>query len=133
VHVRYACPKGYEPNSLIVRSALRRAREGKGSIQTCATPQDAARGANAIYTDVWASMGFESEKEDRERVFRPYQVNAALYREVTPGTILLHCLPMIRGHEITDEMADHPSSALFQQSENRLHAQKALLTRLFDL
>jgi ornithine carbamoyltransferase len=134
VHVRYACPKGYEPNALVVRSALKRSREGKGSIKACASPQEAARGANAIYTDVWTSMGFEVEngKKDRENAFRPYQVNAALYREATPGAILLHCLPMIRGHEITDEMADHPNSALIRQSENRLHAQKALLTWLMD-
>jgi ornithine carbamoyltransferase len=131
VRVRYACPEGYEPNSLILRTALRRAPEGANAIQSFRTPEAAVHGANAIYTDVWTSMGFEKEQEERDQIFRPFQVNAALYARAAPGAILLHCLPMNRGHEITDEMADHPRSALFTQSENRLHTQKALLAMLF--
>lgn len=131
-HLRYACPPGYEPDAMIARRAALRAREGGGRITACSSPARAVQGANAIYTDVWTSMGFESQKDDRERVFRPYQVNLGLYEKAAGDAILMHCLPMNRGQEITDEMAEHPCSALFQQSENRLHAQKALLCRLFS-
>lgn len=131
VELRYACPKGYEPSSFIVKKAKARAKEGGGSITAFKTPEDAVKGANAIYTDVWTSMGFEKQKAERERAFAGYQLNRKLFKLAAPGAIALHCLPMVRGLEITDEIADDPEvSALFQQSENRLHAQKALLLTL---
>ncbi|MCM2281714.1 MAG: hypothetical protein NDI61_07695, partial [Bdellovibrionaceae bacterium] len=130
VDVTYACPKGFEPHSFIVKQAEIRAKEGGGSVKAFTDPVAAVRSVHAIYTDVWTSMGFEQEETDRDQVFDPYQVNASLYAHAAPDAILMHCMPMIRGKEITDEMADHPRSALFRQSENRLHVQKALLLGL---
>lgn len=130
VRVTYACPEGYGPSGFILKNARKRAKDGGGKIQAFMNPEDACRGAHAIYTDVWVSMGFEAEERERERIFERYQVNEALYAVANPKAILMHCLPMLRGKEITDQMADHPNSALFQQSENRLHVQKALLAAL---
>lgn len=130
VHVRYACPKGFEPHSFIVKQAKARAREGGGSVKAFVDPVAAVTNADAIYTDVWTSMGFEREETDRDEAFAPYQLNRSLYAHASRNAIIMHCMPMIRGKEITDEMADHPRSALFRQSENRLHTQKALLLGL---
>lgn len=130
VDLTYACPKGFEPHSFIVKQAKMRAKEGGGSVKAFVDPMAAVKGANAIYTDVWTSMGFEQDETDRDTVFEPYQLNHALYVNAAKDAIVMHCMPMIRGKEITDEMADHPRSALFQQSENRLHVQKALLLGL---
>jgi ornithine carbamoyltransferase len=130
VDLTYACPKGFEPHSFIVKQAKIRAKEGGGSVKAFIDPVAAVRGANAIYTDVWTSMGFEQEETDRDKIFAPYQLNEKLYSHAASGAILMHCMPMIRGKEITDGMADHSRSALFKQSENRLHAQKALLIGL---
>jgi ornithine carbamoyltransferase len=127
VHVSYSCPQGFEPNSFIVKNAKKRAKEGGGSITAFEKPSDAVKGVNAIYTDVWASMGQEAEESEKEKSFTDYQVNEELYARAAPGAILLHCMPMARGKEITDTMADHPNSRIYQQAENRLHAQKALL------
>jgi ornithine carbamoyltransferase len=93
-------------------------------------PYEAAKGANVIYTDTWTSMGQEAETAERRKVFPPYQVNAALLREADKQAVVLHCLPAHRGEEITDEVADGAQSLIFQQAENRLHAQKAILVRL---
>ncbi len=130
VDVSYACPKGFEPSAFVVKQAKTRAREGGGQVKGYIDPVKAVQGAHAIYTDVWTSMGFEQEETDRDKVFGSYQVNAALYKHAAPDALLMHCMPMIRGKEITDEMVEHPHSALFRQSENRLHAQKALLIGL---
>jgi ornithine carbamoyltransferase len=130
VQVRYSCPAGYEPNAFIVKTARARAKEGGGSITACQDPAHAAKGANALYTDVWTSMGFEKEEQERERSFAGFQLNEELYAHAAPGAIVMHCMPMVRGKEISEAMADHPSSALFRQSENRLHVQKALLLQL---
>ena len=127
IHVSYACPKGYEPNALVVRQARARAADCGGSVRAAKDPVNAVKGVTAIYTDVWTSMGFEKEEVEREEAFRGYQVNEALYSGAAPGAVIMHCLPMVRGKEITDEMAEHPNSVLFRQSENRLHVQKALL------
>lgn len=132
VHVTYACPEGYEPSGFIVKKAKARAKEGGASIQGFAKPMDAVKGAHAIYTDVWVSMGFEGQEEERERAFDGYQVNDTLLAQAAPGAVAMHCLPMIRGKEITDTVADGPNSVLFQQSENRLHVQKALLHGLLS-
>jgi ornithine carbamoyltransferase len=130
VHVTYACPKGFEPNAFIVKKAKARAKEGGGSITAVSNPKAAVEGADAIYTDVWASMGQEDEELEREKIFKNYQVNEALYAAAKPTTIVMHCMPMVRGKEITESMADHPNSVIYRQAENRLHAQKALLLGL---
>jgi ornithine carbamoyltransferase len=132
VHVTFACPKGYGPNSFIVKQAKARAKEGGGSVAAFVDPSDAVKGANAIYTDVWTSMGFEQEETDRDKIFAPYQLNEELYAQADRDALIMHCMPMIRGKEITDAMVEHPNSALFSQSENRLHAQKALLIGLLN-
>ena len=93
-------------------------------------PADAVRGADAVYTDVWASMGQESEASARRAIFAPYQVNAALMSLTAPDAIFMHCLPAHRGDEVTDEVIDSPASVVFEQAENRLHTQKALLAML---
>lgn len=130
VHLTYACPKGYEPNAFVVRQARTRAAENGGSVRAAKDPVSAVKGANAIYTDVWTSMGFEGEETEREEAFDGFQVNETLYAHAAKDAIVMHCLPMVRGKEITDTMAEHENSALFRQSENRLHIQKALLLGL---
>ncbi len=130
IHVSYACPKGYQPNALVLRQARGIAKEYGGKITAALSPESAAKDAHAIYTDVWTSMGFEKEEGEREEAFRGYQVNKELYALASPDAIIMHCLPMVRGQEITDDMAEHPNSVLFRQSENRLHVQKALLLQL---
>ncbi len=130
IEVSYACPRGFEPSAFVVRQAKTRAREGGGQVKGFVDPAKAVQGAQAIYTDVWTSMGFEQEETDRDKVFGNYQLNATLYSHAADDAILMHCMPMIRGKEITDEMVEHPQSALFRQSENRLHTQKALLIGL---
>jgi ornithine carbamoyltransferase len=124
VKVRFACPKGYGPNAQILATA--RLKYPK-LVQVCKTPAEAVKGANAVYTDVWTSMGFEAEAAVRDQAFAGYQLNEALYSQVAAGALILHCLPMVRGKEISQTLPEHPCSAIFRQSENRLHAQKALL------
>ncbi|HUP56021.1 MAG TPA: ornithine carbamoyltransferase [Bdellovibrionota bacterium] len=130
IKLRYACPRGYEPSAFIGKSAKQRAKEGGGSISAFADPVQAIKGAQAVYTDVWASMGFEKEEAAREKAFEGFQLNGKLYAHAAPGALVMHCMPMNRGQEITDEVADHAHSVVFRQSENRLHAQKALLLKL---
>ena len=89
-------------------------------------------GAQAVYTDVWASMGQEEEAAEREKIFAPYQVNAALLKQAAPDAVFLHCLPAHRGAEVTDEVMDSPRSIVFDQAENRLHVQKAILLMLLS-
>lgn len=131
VSVSFACPKGYEPNAFILKKARALASESGARIFATTDPTSACKGANAIYTDVWTSMGFESEEASRESAFEDFQVNSSLYSVATPGALIMHCLPMVRGKEITEEMVEHENSAIFRQAENRLHAQKALLVTLF--
>lgn len=119
-----ACPEGYEPHP----DVLDRIREGSaGRVILLRDPREAAGRADVVYTDVWVSMGQEKEAEERKRKFRPYQINEALLSCARPDAIVLHCLPAHRGEEITDAVIDGPQSAVFDQAENRLHAQKALL------
>jgi ornithine carbamoyltransferase len=131
--VRVAAPTGFEPIPQIVQRASEIAEETGGSVEVLADPQSAVKGAHVVYTDVWASMGQEEESEERSLVFRPYQVNRALLDAAEPHVIVLHCLPAHRGLEITDEVIDGPRSAVWDQAENRLHAQKALLLILFGI
>jgi ornithine carbamoyltransferase len=113
-----------------VELAFRFAAESGSEIEIGNDPRAAVRDADIIYTDVWTSMGQEAERKQRRKVFPPYQVNAALVAEADPEAIVMHCLPAHRGQEITDEVADGPNSVLFDQAENRLHAQKGLLAVL---
>ena len=130
VSVSYASPQGYEPSAFVVKQARHFAKETGATIEGTSKPEKAVKGAHAVYTDVWTSMGFEDEGGSRDAAFEGFQLNAALFKHAAKDAIVMHCLPMVRGKEITDEMADHPRSAIFQQAENRLHAQKALLVRM---
>jgi ornithine carbamoyltransferase len=120
--VAIAAPEGYQPNPAIVEEA-----ETFAEITITTDPHEAVAGANAVYTDVWASMGQEKEAAERKRIFAPYQVNEELFAEARPDAIFLHCLPAKRGLEVTDGVMESPRSAIFDEAENRLHAQKALL------
>ena len=130
VNIAVATPPGYEPAPDVVALARASAQATGATVQLLHSPQEAVRGANVIYTDVWASMGQEAEAEERRKVFAPYQVNQALVSLAKPDAIVMHCLPAHRGEEITDEVIDGPQSAVYDQAENRLHAQKALLVWL---
>ncbi len=130
MRVRVAGPAGYDPDPAIVSRADELAAWTGGSVDTLRDPVEAVDGADVIATDAWTSMGQESDGRDRLSPFLPYQVNAKLLGAAAPGAIVLHCLPAHRGEEITDEVMDGPQSAVFDQAENRLHAQKALLTWL---
>jgi ornithine carbamoyltransferase len=127
-----ACPPGYEPPREVLEMAERFAAESGGSVAVTNDPHAAVRGAEVIYTDVWTSMGQEVEREKRLQVFPPYQVNARLVGEAEPDVLVMHCLPAHRGEEITDEVVDGPHSVVFDQAENRMHAQKAVLVRLLS-
>jgi ornithine carbamoyltransferase len=129
-HVWVATPRGYEPKAEAVRWATQRSIETGGSCTVTNDPREAALGADVVYTDVWASMGQETEKEERAAVFAPYQVNKTLFRHAQREAIFLHCLPAHRGEEVTAEIIDAPCSLVFQQAENRLHAQKAIMLEL---
>lgn len=129
-HFTIACPEGYEPNERILSLAREIASSTRALITVMRDPKEAVRTADAIYTDVWASMGQEHEAEQRKQVFMPYQVNAELLKAAKPGAIVMHCLPAHRGEEITDEVMDGAQSVVFDQAENRLHAQKAVLAAL---
>jgi ornithine carbamoyltransferase len=128
-----ASPEGYEISPHAVEIGIKLANENGGRINLLQDPHQAVRGAHVIYTDTWTSMGQEEETKIRERVFPPYQVNATLVNEADPEVIVMHCLPAHRGQEITDEVADGPHSVLFPQAHNRLHAQKAILARIFGV
>jgi ornithine carbamoyltransferase len=125
--VRIATPAGYEPDTAILQQAQAFAAESGGSITLLHDPREAVVDADGVYTDVWVSMGFETEREARMRKFLPYQVNESLLRLAKPNAIVLHCLPARRGEEITDAVLDGAQSAVWDQAENRLHTQKALL------
>ncbi len=129
-HIRIATPPHYEPAKEVVEFARSRARQSGGSVELFTDPVEAVTGANAVYTDVWASMGQESEAEARHATFAPYQVNRELMACAAPGALFLHCLPAHRGLEVTDEVIDSPQSIVFDQAENRLHVQKAILLLL---
>jgi ornithine carbamoyltransferase len=131
-HLRIATPEGYEPDPTIVETARRDAAATQGTIDLFRAPEDAVSGAQAVYTDVWASMGQESETEKRAAIFAPYQVNRALMSCAAPDAMFLHCLPAHRDSEVTDEVMESPRSIVFDQAENRLHVQKAILLMLLN-
>ncbi len=130
MHVRIAAPPGYRPDAAVLAASTRIAAQTGGSVEVTEDPRAAARGADVLATDTWTSMGQESDGKDRVGPFLPYQLNAGLLDLAAPGAIALHCLPAHRGEEITDQVMDGPASAVFDEAENRLHAQKALLTWL---
>jgi ornithine carbamoyltransferase len=130
INFTLASPGGFDLPSDVRQRGEEMARESGARLRWLRDPLEAVRGTNVIYTDTWTSMGQEKEAQERNRVFPPYQVNARLVSMADPSVIVLHCLPAHRGLEITDEVADGPNSAIFQQAENRLHAQKAILVTL---
>jgi ornithine carbamoyltransferase len=131
-HLRIATPAGYEPDPAVVSEAKRTARETRGKIEVCNLPEEAVADAQAIYTDVWTSMGQEEESAARESAFAGYQVNEALFAHALPDAVFMHCLPAHRGSEVTAEVIDSPRSIVFDQAENRLHMQKAILLTLLN-
>jgi ornithine carbamoyltransferase len=129
-HMRVATPDGYEPEAAIVSHAQRIAEITGGKIEVMISPEDAVAGAQAVYTDVWASMGQEGEAATRETAFVAYQVNEALFALAAPDAVFMHCLPAHRGLEVTGAVIDSPRSIVYDQAENRLHVQKAILHSL---
>jgi ornithine carbamoyltransferase len=127
---RVAAPTGYHPDAEIVKWAELEAHKSGGAVWIGEDPREAARGADVLYTDVWTSMGQEAETATRIGAFRPYQMNADLLRLAKPDAIVMHCLPAHRGEEITDDVMEGPRSVIFDQAENRLHIQKAILEML---
>ena len=127
LNLTLVCPPGYEGDAEITERVR---REAKGEFTITHDVEAGLRDADAVYTDVWASMGQEEEAETRERAFAPYQVNAALMALAKPGALFMHCLPAHRGLEVTDDVIDGPQSVVFDEAENRLHAQKAVLATL---
>lgn len=132
IHVTIAAPAGFEPDPHFVDAAKRRAAETGATVTLTEDAQAGADGADVLVTDTWTSMGQENDGLDRVRPFRPFQVNSDLLKRADPEAIVLHCLPAHRGHEITDEVIDGPQSAVFDEAENRLHAQKAMLVWLLE-
>ena len=130
MNVRVATPPDYAPCAEIAERAQAAARANGAELLLTENPEEAVHGADVVYTDVWASMGQEAEAETRRRHFQPYQVTAALLKQAAPGAIFLHCLPAHRGEEVTDEVIESAQSRVFDQAENRLHTQKALLLML---
>ena len=129
-NVRIATPPGYEPKADAIKWSRQRALETGGSCTVTNDPVEAVSDADVVYTDVWASMGLEAEAEKRSKIFRPFQVNDWLFQQAKGDAIFLHCLPAHRGEEVTDDVIDSPRSLVFQQAENRLHAQKAIMLEL---
>jgi len=131
-HVWVATPAGYEPKADAIQWAAERGRQSGGTCSLTQDPVEAATDADVIYTDVWASMGQEAEAESRRKIFAPYQVNSELFRHAKFDALFMHCLPAHRGDEVTDEVIDSEHSVVYQQAENRLHAQKAILLELMQ-
>lgn len=125
-----ACPRSHRPNQAIVAQARGIAETTGAILEIIEEPKQAVKGVDVVYTDVWASMGQEAEAEVRRDVFRPYQINAALLAEMPSHAVVMHCLPAHRGEEITEEVFEGPRALVFEEAENRLHAQKALLVFL---
>ena len=127
-----ASPEGYKPDPKIVAEAQEDGRATGATIEVMEDPFEAAKGADVLYTDVWASMGEEAEREVRCKAFQGYQINSELLAVARPDCMVLHCLPAHRGEEITDEVIEGPHSAVFDEAENRLHVQKAIMALLMS-
>jgi len=131
VEVRIACPKGYEPNPLIINRA-EKIYKNKNLLKITNDPFSAVQGANVLYTDVWSSMGEENQKEEKDKDFLGFTIDHNLVKNANKDAIILHCLPAYRAKEITDEVIESEKSRIFEQAENRMHAQQALLTCLLS-
>jgi ornithine carbamoyltransferase len=129
-HLVIACPEGYRPDPQVIAQARLDGEETGAAIEVVTDPEEAVRGAAVVYADVWTSMGQEAEARKRRMDLAAYQVNARLFGLARPDAIFMHCLPAHRGEEVTDEVADHPRSVIFDQAENRLHTQKAVMLLL---
>ncbi len=127
MNISIASPKDYQPNKQIVDNALKNAKSSGSKIEITEDPVKAVKNADIIYTDVWASMGQESESEKRKKIFKNYQVNPKLIKNAKEDYLFMHCLPAHRGDEVVDEVADSPNSVIFDEAENRLHVQKAIM------
>lgn len=128
--ISVATPNGYECEELSIKLAKEATVTTGANIHIGNDPYEAVKDADVIYTDTWVSMGMESEKEERTKLFMPYQVNEKIMQEAKSDAIFMHCLPAYRGYEVSQEVIDGPSSVVFDQAENRLHAQKAVLVKL---
>lgn len=128
--ISVASPKGYECDQTMIAQAKETAKETGSNIVLTEDPEEAAKNADVIYTDTWVSMGQESEKKERINLFMPYQVNTNLFKKANEDAIFLHCLPAYRGLEVTEEVIDGPQSAIFDEAENRMHVQKAVMAIL---
>jgi ornithine carbamoyltransferase len=132
VNLSVATPERYRPDAAIWNAATARAKQQGASLQWTSEARKAVAGADIIYTDVWVSMGQERERAERCKVFRAYQLNEALLKHARVGCRIMHCLPAHRGEEISEAVMESARSLIFQQAENRLHVQKALLALLFN-
>ncbi len=132
MHISVATPEGYEPDPDIVKQTIDNAKETGSRIQICRDPKEAIDGADVVYTDVWASMGQESEQKEREQAFAAYQVNEALIKYANKDYLFMHCLPAHRGEEVSEGIIDGAQSIIFDQAENRLHAQKAIMAAIMS-
>ena len=130
VNVTISTPKGYEPNLIAYNDSIEDAKKTGAKIEVIHDPMEAVKGADVVYTDVWASMGQETETELRRKIFMPYQVNEKLMANANNDALFMHCLPAHRGDEVTNEVIDSPNSVVFYEAENRLHAQKAIMFKL---
>ena len=130
LHMAVATPEGYDPDPEVVQLSKENAARTGGTLTLCRDPKEAVADADVVYTDVWTSMGFEAEQEERLRAFRNFQVNEALVRYAKPDYLFMHCLPAHRGEEVSDGVIDGPNSVVFDQAENRLHAQKAIMATI---
>jgi ornithine carbamoyltransferase len=128
--IRIATPPGYEPSARVIADAQVIAHETGAIVEVCSDPYTAVSGADAVYTDVWTSIGQEHEAASRASVFEPYQVNQELMSEAAPNAVFMHCLPAHRGQEVTDSVIDSSRSIVFDQAEGRMHVQKAILLLL---
>ncbi|MBN2287868.1 MAG: ornithine carbamoyltransferase [Candidatus Glassbacteria bacterium] len=130
IELAVASPEGYRPLDRYLERAQQHCSSSGGKVSVLGDPRQAVEGADFVYTDVWASMGQEDEKLERQKIFQPYQINSKLVRSAAADFYLLHCLPAHRGEEVSDELIDGPHSRVFDQAENRLHAQKAIILSL---
>ncbi len=130
IHISVASPAGYEANAEIIRQSKEVAAESGAQIHVCNDAREAIEGADVVYTDVWASMGFEAEQKEREQAFANYQVNDELVQHAKQDYLFMHCLPAHRGEEVSESVIDGANSIIFDQAENRLHAQKAIMAAI---
>jgi ornithine carbamoyltransferase len=131
-NIAVGCPKGYEPDADVLREARKDARKTGAKIEVTADPFEAVEGAQAVYTDVWASMGFEAETERRREIFSPFRVTKKLMKAAQKDAFFMHCLPAHRGDEVDADVIDGKSSIVYDQAENRLHTQKAIMFMLIE-